>query len=140
MAYKITNHQHIPEIEMAIHSFTNTKQTISFTPHVVPMDRGILSTIYVNLSSTGMTNKTVRDYYNEFYSKSPFVKILPEELLPQTKNVAMTNECHISLKIDKRTGILKIISVIDNLVKGAAGSAIQNFNLMFSVDETTSLT
>ncbi len=139
MAYKITGHQHIPEIERAIHTFTNKKQTISFTPHIVPMDRGILSTIYISLSSASINDKTIRDYYNKFYSSSIFVKVLPEEELPQTKNLTMTNECHISVKMDERTGILKIISAIDNLVKGAAGSAIQNFNLMFSLNETTSL-
>ncbi|MDH4129494.1 MAG: N-acetyl-gamma-glutamyl-phosphate reductase [Spirochaetota bacterium] len=139
LAYKIALHQHIPEIEKAICSFTQKNVKISFTPHLIPMDRGILSTIYINLSDTSLCEHEIQDCYTNFYKDKPFVKVLKKDNLPQTKHVAHTNDCHIGLALDKRNNILKIISVIDNLVKGAAGSALQNFNLMFNLKETLGL-
>ncbi|MDH5682705.1 MAG: Asd/ArgC dimerization domain-containing protein, partial [Spirochaetota bacterium] len=139
IAYKVTLHQHTPEIEKAIHSFTGQSSPIIFTPHLVPMDRGILSTIYISLDENSPSETEIRNHYQSFYETSQYVKVLESGILPQTKNVTYTNECHISLAVDERTHTLKIFSVIDNLVKGAAGSALQNFNIMFSLDESTAL-
>lgn len=139
LAYKVVGHQHTPEIEKAIKDFSGNDETIVFTPHLIPMDRGILSTIYINLKESNLDDTRVREHYQDFYSKAPFVKVLDKGQLPQTKSVSYTNECHIAMDYDERSGLLKIISVIDNLVKGAAGSALQNFNVMFGLDEETGL-
>lgn len=139
MAYKITLHQHTAEIERAIYSFTKKNIQIVFTPHIIPMDRGILTTIYIDLSGSNLSESMIREHYISYYKNKPFVKVLDKDHLPQTKHVTFTNECHIGLAVDQRTNTLKIISVIDNLIKGAAGSALHNFNLMFELEETTGL-
>ncbi len=139
LAYKVVGHQHTPEIERGIQLFTGINTHIVFTPHLIPMDRGILSTIYVNITNTSLTENKIQSHFESFYKDSPFIKILEKGSFPQTKNVSYTNECHISIALDDRTGILKIISVIDNLIKGASGSALQNMNIMFGLEETTGL-
>ncbi len=139
LAYKVNNHQHIPEIEKAISLFTGENHQVIFTPHVIPMDRGIFSTIYIDLSESSLDFNKIYKHYQDYYNNSPFIKILAPDHLPQTKHVAYTNECHIALSMDERNTTLKIFSVIDNLMKGAAGSALQNFNIMFNLEETKAL-
>ncbi len=137
-AYKVGNHRHTPEIEQELSSAAGKKTTINFTPHLVPMSRGILSTIYVNIEN-GITEDEIRNFLKEFYRDRPFVKILEENTLPNVSSVRGTNLCHIGLKLDQRTGRLIIISVIDNLFKGASGQAVQNLNIMAGMEETIGL-
>ncbi|MEH7247760.1 N-acetyl-gamma-glutamyl-phosphate reductase [Neobacillus niacini] len=137
-AYKLGAHQHIPEIEQVLKDETGSLITISFTTHLVPMNRGIMTTAYVNLTGKISTSE-VNELYNEFYKNHPFVRIRPEGTYPATKEVQGSNYCDIGLHVDPRTNRLTVISVIDNLVKGAAGQAIQNANLMNNWDVRTGL-
>ncbi|HZW82943.1 MAG TPA: N-acetyl-gamma-glutamyl-phosphate reductase [Candidatus Deferrimicrobium sp.] len=137
-AYNVGRHRHTPEIEQELSSVAGRNITVTFSPHLVPMTRGILSTCYGNLAS-GWNETKVREYYQEFYTKEKFVQLLPQGILPQTKWVQGTNYCLMNVVVDERTGRLIIISVIDNLVKGAAGQAVQNFNLLWGYPEDTGL-
>ncbi|MED1467172.1 N-acetyl-gamma-glutamyl-phosphate reductase [Bacillus salipaludis] len=137
-AYKLGAHQHIPEIEQTLSDEAQTPITISFTTHLVPMTRGIMCTTYINLKETNSTEE-VHELYDEFYKNKPFVRVRPIGNLPSTKEVLGSNYCDIGLHVDPRTARLTIISVIDNLVKGAAGQAIQNANIMNGWDEQTGL-
>jgi N-acetyl-gamma-glutamyl-phosphate reductase len=112
--------------------------SVLFTPHLTPMSRGILSTIYVNLRKS-VSEAELRELYTEAYAKEYFVRFLPQEVWPHTKWVAGSNFCDINLKLDERTGLLVVSSAIDNIVKGAAGQAVQNMNIMFGLPETTGL-
>ncbi|MCL6570399.1 MAG: N-acetyl-gamma-glutamyl-phosphate reductase, partial [Bacillus sp. (in: Bacteria)] len=138
-AYKLGAHQHIPEIEQVLQDERQSPIHITFTPHLVPMTRGIMCTIYVTLKDNFSTGEAVQ-LYKHFYENHPFVRIRSEGNIPSTKEVLGSNYCDIGLHVDKRTNRLTIISVIDNLVKGAAGQAIQNVNLMNGWDERTGLT
>lgn len=138
-AYKLGKHQHIPEIEQVLSDESGTAITVSLTTHLVPMTRGIMCTAYVNLKEKLSTKKVI-DIYRQFYQDCHFIKVRPENNIPSTKEVLGTNYCDIGLNVDPRTNRLTIISVIDNLVKGAAGQAIQNANVMFCLDEKTGLT
>lgn len=137
-AYKVNKHQHIPEIEMVLSQVAGEPVTISFTTHLAPMTRGILSTMYAKLTSD-VTEQQLIDCYKQYYEGRPFVRIRPEGQWPATKEVSGSNYCDIGFSIDKRTNRVTIISVIDNLVKGAAGQAIQNLNLMMGWDEQLGL-
>ncbi|MFC4402666.1 N-acetyl-gamma-glutamyl-phosphate reductase [Gracilibacillus xinjiangensis] len=137
-AYKLGIHKHIPEIEQVLSDTANEDIQVTFTPHVVPMTRGIMSTIYVNLKERQST-KQLLDLYKEFYKDKPFVRVREEGIIPQTKEVYGSNFCDIGLYADERTGKLIIVSVIDNLVKGASGQAIQNMNIMNGWDEATGI-
>lgn len=137
-AYKLGAHQHIPEIEQILSDESGSPITISFTTHLVPMTRGIMITAYVNLTEK-ISTSTVNELYKTFYEDHPFVRIRPEGAYPATKEVLGSNYCDIGLHVDPRTNRLTIISVIDNLVKGAAGQAIQNANLMNNWDVRTGL-
>ncbi len=137
-AYKLGAHQHIPEIEQVLSDESGSPITITFTTHLVPMTRGIMCTMYVNLKEE-ISSKKVIDLYKQFYRESHFIRLRPEGNVPSTKEVAGSNYCDIGLHVDERTNRLTIISVIDNLVKGAAGQAIQNVNLMNGWDERTGL-
>jgi N-acetyl-gamma-glutamyl-phosphate reductase len=137
-AYKLGAHQHIPEIEQVLKDESGVPITITFTTHLIPMTRGIMCTIYVKLNETISTGE-VHEIYREFYKNKPFVRIRPAGNLPATKEVIGSNYCDIGLHVDQRTNRLTIISVIDNLVKGAAGQAIQNLNILNGWDETTGL-
>lgn len=138
-AYKIAGrHRHIPEIEQELSILSNkTNIIINFTPHIIPIERGMFSTIYLKLKHNIKKNIII-DYYKNFYFNSSFVHI-KDDVLPCTKNVVNTNLCEIGLDIDYRTNRLIIVSVIDNLLKGAAGQAVQNMNIMFNLQETTGL-
>jgi N-acetyl-gamma-glutamyl-phosphate reductase len=137
-AYKLGAHQHIPEIEQILETESGSPITVTFTTHLVPMTRGIMCSIYVNLNKDVSTAE-VTELYNKFYQDRPFVRIRREGNLPSTKEVLGSNYCDIGLNVDKRTGRLTIISVIDNLVKGAAGQAIQNANIINGWDIRTGL-
>lgn len=137
-AYKLGAHQHIPEIEQVLKDETGSLITISFTTHLVPMNRGIMITAYVNLTGKISTSE-VNELYKQFYENHPFVRVRPVGTYPSTKEVSGSNYCDIGLHVDPRTNRLTVISVIDNLVKGAAGQAIQNANLMNNWDVKTGL-
>jgi len=135
-AYKIAGtHRHIPEIEQELSFLFGNPVTITFTPHIIPVERGMLSTIYADLKQK-ITSEEIIAKYKEFYKNKPFIKIFGEAKLPGIKNAANTNFCEIALKVDDRTNKLIIVSVIDNLVKGASGQAVQNMNIMFGLKET----
>lgn len=137
-AYKVAEHRHTPEIEQEIGKLAGRSVVISFTPHLVPMSRGILSTIYANLLP-GVGGQQVRDAYEEFYRQERFVRLCNDNELPATQYVRGSNFCDIGWKLDPRTGRIVIVSAIDNLVKGAAGQAVQNMNLMCGLPEETGL-
>ncbi len=133
-AYNVGKHRHTPEIEQELSRLAGEEITVSFTPHLVPMSRGILATIYGRLQP-GWDEGKVRQAYEEFYAGEQFVTLLPAGVLPQTKWVYGSNHCMVSLVVDGRTGRLVVLSVIDNLVKGAAGQAVQNMNLLWGLPE-----
>jgi len=135
-AYKIGNHQHIPEIESVLGQHAGTSVIVSFVPHLLPITRGIYTTIHATLTHA-VTDAEVLNLYDAFYAEAPFVRV--KRQVPQIKNVAYTNYCDIGLSVDVRTNQLIIVSVIDNLVKGAAGQAIQNMNIMFGLPEKEGL-
>lgn len=137
-AYKLGAHQHIPEIEQVLTDESGQPITISFTTHLVPMTRGIMCSIYLKLKEK-VTTEDVHQIYDEFYKNKPFVRVRPVGKVPATKEVWGSNYCDIGLHVDPRTNRLTIISVIDNLVKGAAGQAIQNANIMNGWDERAGL-
>ncbi|MFC1500836.1 N-acetyl-gamma-glutamyl-phosphate reductase [Elusimicrobiota bacterium] len=132
------SHRHIPEMEQELEKVVNKKIKLTFTPHIMPAERGMLSTIYMNLNKEASTKK-VLDIYFEFYKNEKFVRILPEGQLPSIHKVVNTNYCDIGVKIDERTKKLIIISAIDNLVKGASGQAVQNMNIMYGFNEEEGL-
>jgi N-acetyl-gamma-glutamyl-phosphate reductase len=130
-AYAVSGHRHQPEIEQELGA------PVTFVPHLVPLDRGILETIYATLQS-GTTERDVRDVMEAAYRSAPFVR-LRGETLPEIKHVAHTNFCDIGWHVNTVTGRLVLVAVLDNLVKGAAGQAIQNFNVALGYDERTGL-
>jgi len=137
-AYKVAAHRHTPEMEQEISELCKKPVTISFTPHLLPMSRGILSTIYAKLAKP-LTDAEVNGLYQEFYNDEPFVRLCSAGVFPATQFVRGSNFCDIGFKIDSRTGRIVILSAIDNLVKGAAGQAVQNMNLMCNLPETKGL-
>jgi N-acetyl-gamma-glutamyl-phosphate reductase len=137
-AYAVANHRHVPEIEQALASVTGRSVRLTFVPHLVPMDRGILVAAYATLNRRASLSR-LRSLYQETYGGEPFLRILPEGEWPQTKNVVHTNFCDINVQLDGRTGRVVVLAALDNLVKGAAGQAIQNMNLLFGWKETEGL-
>ncbi|MFD1739636.1 N-acetyl-gamma-glutamyl-phosphate reductase [Bacillus salitolerans] len=137
-AYKLGAHQHIPEIEQTLQTACHFSKSITFTTHLVPMTRGIMCTIYTNLTKQVAT-EDITLAYTEYYQDHPFVRIRPSGTVPATKEVYGSNFCDIGFHADERTGKLTIVSVIDNLIKGASGQAIQNLNLMNGWDVRTGL-
>ena len=137
-AYKIAGHQHVYEVERELTIIADQEIIITFTPHVIPLCRGILTTIYGRLKD-GIGIKNIMEAYMEFYKDDSFIRVSGPEVPQVTTNVRGSNFCNLSLNIDERTGRLIIVSLIDNLVKGQAGSAVQNMNIMFGLDETTGL-
>ncbi|MBM4331696.1 MAG: N-acetyl-gamma-glutamyl-phosphate reductase [Deltaproteobacteria bacterium] len=134
-AYKVAEHRHTPEIEQELSRLAGERVVITFTPHLVPMKRGILSTIYASLERPYSENE-ILDIYHNFYANEKFVRIHPPDILPGTADVLGSNYCDIGLKIDKRNKRLILLSAIDNLVKGASGQAVQNMNLMLGLEES----
>lgn len=137
-AYRVFSHQHTPEIEQELGRLAGKKTTIVFTPHLVPMIRGIFSTIYVQLQCE-LSLEEITALYTDYYRESYFIRIYDQKTLPETRFVRGTNFCDLALRLDRRTGLLVIMSAIDNLVKGASGQAIQNMNISFGLPEETGL-
>lgn len=138
-AYKAGEHRHTPEIEQVLSDLAGEQLTVTFVPHLLPVNRGIESTIYLTLKD-GVTEEQVRAAYEEFYKNEKFVRVLPKGSYANIKNVRCSNYCDISLHFDMRASRLIVCAVIDNMVKGAAGQAIQNMNLFFGLPEDTGLT
>ena len=137
-AYGVATHRHTPEIEEQLGYASGEKTVINFTPHLVPMNRGILATEYASLKKD-VTYEEVKAIYDKYYSDEKFVRVLKENELPETKWVEGSNYVDINFKIDSRTNRIIMMGAIDNLVKGAAGQAVQNMNLMFGLDEAEGL-
>ena len=138
-AYGVTTHRHTPEIEDQIGYAAGHEVTLSFTPHLVPMNRGILVTAYAPVRE-GVTEKMLRLAYLKYYQNEPFVRVLDRGKVPETRFVKGSNYVDVNAVIDERCGRAVIMGAIDNLVKGAAGQAVQNMNIMFGLDETEGLT
>jgi N-acetyl-gamma-glutamyl-phosphate reductase len=138
MAYKVGTHRHTPEIEQELSLMAGRAITVSFTPHLVPMNRGILTTLYAAFSAPQQT-ETLHAAYQEFYRGEPFVRLLPSGQFPNVRNVRGSNFCDIGVSADPRTGRAVVVTAIDNLVKGASGQAVQNMNLMMGFEETEGL-
>jgi len=137
-AYKVGEHRHTPEMEQEISKLCGQQVVITFTPHLLPISRGILSTMYAKLSKP-VTDTEIGELYNNFYQDEPFVRLCGLGQFPATQFVRGSNFCDIGFKVDERTGRVIILSAIDNLVKGAAGQAVQNMNLMCGFPETQGL-
>ena len=138
-AYNIGGmHRHIPEMEQELSKAVKSKIALTFTPHIMPVERGMFSTVYLDLNKKISTADAVK-LYKEHYKNEPFVRVLDDGALPSTKNVAKTNYCEIGLKVDERINRLIVVSAIDNLVKGASGQAVQNMNIMCGFNEEEGL-
>ena len=137
-AYKIATHRHTSEIEQELSKFASKDIMVSFTPHLVPLKRGILATIYANLTKD-VTDEEIYEFYKEFYKGEQFVRIYEPGKLPETNHVAGSNFVDIGFKVDKRLKRVIVTSAIDNIVKGAAGQAVQNMNIMFGFNENEGL-
>jgi len=134
-AYKVGKHQHTPEIEQTLKRIGGQDTIISFTPHLVPMTRGILCTMYATITK----EVNFQELYQSTYEGKPFVRVRPAGSYPRTKEVLGSNYCDIAVHVDQRTNRLIVLSVIDNVVKGASGQAVQNMNLMAGLEETAGL-
>lgn len=137
-AYKIAAHRHTPEIEEQLSYAAKEKITLTFTPHLIPMNRGILATCYANLNNK-YSYADIRNIYEKYYGNEYFIRITKENIFPETKWVKSSNFFDIGFKIDERTNRIIVVGAIDNLVKGAAGQAVQNMNILFGLDEKTGL-
>ncbi|KAL6211646.1 hypothetical protein ACLB2K_016869 [Fragaria x ananassa] len=137
-SYGITCHRHVPEIEQGLSGAANSKVTVSFTPHLMPMSRGMQSTIYVEMAP-GVEIKDLRQQLRLSYEDEEFVVLLEDGVVPRTHNTRGSNYCFINVFPDRISGRAIIISVIDNLVKGASGQALQNLNVMMGFPESTGL-
>ncbi len=137
-AYNVGVHRHTSEIEQELSLLQGHEVVLSFTPHLLPSKRGILSTIYCSLEHA-VTHEEVETVYKEFFADEPFVVLHPKGSLPQVKYVNGSNCIHIGFVVDPRTMRLVIVSALDNLIKGAAGQAVQNMNLMFDIPESSGL-
>ena len=137
-AYKLFEHQHVPEIDQELSKAARKKTSVIFVPHLLPVNRGILSTLYVRLKKPADT-KALIETYKRFYQGEPFVKVYENGALPEIKNVAWTNFCDIGLCVHQEKKLAVIVTAIDNLQKGAAGQAVQNMNIMSGFSETEGL-
>ncbi len=138
-AYGVTTHRHTPEIEEQLGIAAGEEVLLNFTPHLIPMERGILVTAYANLLGS-YTYEDLKAVYDRYYAEEPFIRILPREVCPQTRWVKGSNYVDLNFQIDERTRRVIMMGALDNMVKGAAGQAVQNMNLMFGFEETTGLT
>lgn len=136
--YGVSGHRHRPEIEQELSVLAGEALRISFTPHLLPITRGILSTIYADLAIDCKEDQ-VRELYADIYSNAHFIRILPQGMWPHTKWVYGSNFCDINFSVDKEAGRITVISALDNIVKGASGQAVQNMNLMFGLNENEGL-
>ena len=137
-AYGVTSHRHTPEIEEQLSYASGEDVILSFTPHLVPMNRGILVTAYANLKEH-VTQEQIRAAYEKYYKDEKFVRLLNEDVCPQTRWVKGSNYVDVNFKVDQRCNRVVMMGAIDNLVKGAAGQAVQNMNLLFGLKESEGL-
>ncbi|MEW6490970.1 MAG: N-acetyl-gamma-glutamyl-phosphate reductase [Cyanobacteriota bacterium] len=137
--YGVARHRHTPEIEQICNELAGHEVMVQFTPHLIPMVRGLLATVYATLRDPGLVREDLVTIYTAFYRSSPFIKVLPAGIYPQTKWACGTNLCYISVEVDPRTDRVIAMSVTDNLIKGQAGQAIQCLNLMMGWEETLGL-
>ena len=138
-AYGVTTHRHTPEIEEQLSYAAGRSIRLNFTPHLIPMNRGILVTAYADLSDAGIQGEEIVRAYRAHYDKEPFIRFLGEGVCPETKWMEGSNYTDIGFCLDKRTGRVIAMGALDNLVKGAAGQAVQNMNLLFGLPENTGL-
>ncbi len=136
--YKVASHRHTPEIEQTLSKLAGKSVAVTFVPHLLPLNRGIESTIYFN-TTKALSAKELCEIYKDFYKGEKFVRVLDEGSVANLRNVKYSNYCDISLHYDAHTQRAVVVSVIDNMVKGAAGQAIQNMNIMFGLKEDTGL-
>lgn len=136
--YGVTRHRHIPEMEQELSEIAERNILVRFTPHLIPVSRGMVSTIYLRQKSN-VSAKDLREIYRSHYGAEPFIRILEAGTQPDTVKVRGSNQCHIALEVDDRTETVIITVAIDNLVKGASGAAVQNMNIMCGIDETEGL-
>ncbi len=137
-AYGLTVHKHTPEMEGVLSRASGREVRLEFAPHLLPVNRGILSTVYLRLAREAEESE-IFDLYREVYAGEPFVRVYPPGQLPELKDAVGTNNCLIGLQVNPRTGNLIVVSAIDNLLKGAAGQAVQNMNIMQGFPETSAL-
>ena len=137
-AYGVSTHRHTPEIEEQLGYAAGEKVVLNFTPHLAPMNRGILVTAYASLTRK-VTYEEVKAVYDQYYGEEKFVRVLDEDVCPQTKWVEGSNYVDVNFKLDFRTNRIIMMGAMDNLVKGAAGQAVQNMNLMFGLEESMGL-
>jgi N-acetyl-gamma-glutamyl-phosphate reductase len=137
-AYKIFDHRHLPEIEQELGQLAQKKIIVTFVPHLIPMDRGILTTIYVKLNKK-MKTEDVLNTFQEYYRGEPFIRIYPKGKIPNTKDVRGSNYCDIGVIVNESDNRGVVVTAIDNLVKGASGQAVQNMNIMLGYPETMGL-
>jgi N-acetyl-gamma-glutamyl-phosphate reductase len=136
--YKVNFHRHMPEINQELSNLSGADISVNFVPHLIPMERGILSTIYLKLAKK-TDPKEALEIYKNFYKGEYFVRVLDEGVLPDTKNIARSNFCDIGVKIFPEKSLAIVMTAIDNLVKGASGQAVQNMNIMYGFNEKTGL-
>lgn len=137
--YAVGTHRHTPEIEEQLSKISGSETQVIFVPHLVPMQRGILSTMYVK-NEYNLSEEELYSLYKSYYGWEPFIRLLDKGETPTTKAVSGSNYCDIGLALDKRTNTIIVMSVIDNLIKGASGQAVQNMNIMLGLEETSGLT
>lgn len=137
-AYAIGSHRHAPEMDQAVLDFAEQETCVRFTPHLLPMNRGMIATCHVTLKD-GVSLSDLREQYEASYGKEPFVHVLDEGQVPQTRHIRGSNHCQIGIFVDRTPNSAVIVSVIDNLTKGSSGQAIQNYNLTQGWDETLGL-
>jgi N-acetyl-gamma-glutamyl-phosphate reductase len=137
--YGVAHHRHTPEIEQICSDLAGHEMMVQFTPHLMPMVRGLLATVYATLRDPGLLREDLVTIYSAFYRSSPFIRVLPPGTYPQTKWACGTNLCYISIEVDPRTNRVIVMSVTDNLIKGQAGQAVQCLNLMMGWEETLGL-
>lgn len=137
--YGVARHRHTPEIEQTCSDLAGHEVTVQFTPHLIPMVRGLLATVYATLRDPGLVREDLVTIYTAFYRSSPFIRVLPTGIYPQTKWACGTNLCYIGIEVDPRTARVIVMSVTDNLIKGQAGQAVQCLNLLMGWEETLGL-
>lgn len=137
-AYSVAGHRHIPEMEQQLTLLAGHPVALTFTPHLVPMTRGLFTTLYARLKEP-LSLTALFDLYGNDYAKEPFIRLLPPGEVPRTKAVIGSNFCDLGLFVDERSRRVIVLSALDNLIKGAAGNAVQSFNLMFGMDERMGL-
>jgi N-acetyl-gamma-glutamyl-phosphate reductase len=137
-AYAVPNHNHTAEIEQELSAQAGGDVRVTFVPHLIPLTRGILVTAYARLAGA-LDGSGAAALYREAYADAPFVRVLPDGVLPQTKATAGSNYCDVAVRVNARTGTAIAIAALDNLGKGAAGQAVQNLNVMFGLPEALGL-